>query len=169
MTPAGPVEAPPAPGFQPPPGPGVAPPFAAPPFDRSRRSLWIGLIVGGVGFVLCCAGGLFGFGLLVVASTDQTQLQVRQTVQTFIEAVRDEDLQKAHDQLCAQLAPRVSPEQIGAEFGQHPLAGYAIGPVRISGQTASVEAQLRYSDQAPRRYVFTLVPEGTDWKICRWQ
>src|SRR5437773_1280973 len=24
----------------PPPGPGVAPPFAAPPVDRSRRSLW---------------------------------------------------------------------------------------------------------------------------------
>src|SRR5437016_152585 len=42
----------------PPRGPGVAPPFAAPPTDRSRKSLWIGLGVGALLLVLCCVGGV---------------------------------------------------------------------------------------------------------------
>jgi hypothetical protein len=125
--------------------------------------------VGGVGFVLCCAGGLFGFGLLVVASNDQTQLQARQAVQAFLEAVQQEDYQTAHDMLCANLAGRISSETIQTEFGQHRISGYTIGSVRAGGRTVSVDAELRFSDLPPRTVVFTLVPEGTDLKICGWQ
>src|SRR5690348_7047319 len=104
MTPAVAVEGP-----EPPPqGPGVTPPFAAPPVDRSRRSLWIGLIVGGLALVLCCAGGLFGFGLVVVAGTNQQQQQAKDTVSTFLKDAQNQDFEQAHSLLCAQLARRAT-------------------------------------------------------------
>jgi Domain of unknown function (DUF4878) len=155
--------------YPPPPGPGVAPPFAAPPLDRSRRSLWIGLIVGGVAFVLCCAGGLFGFGLLVVAGNDQTQMQAQRTVQTFVVAVHDENYAKARSLLCTDLLRHTSTQALRNEWGQHQISRYEISPGDISGQNATVTATLDYTDQAPRTYTFTLVPEGTSWKICGWQ
>jgi hypothetical protein len=155
-------------GYPPPPGPGVAPPFAAPPLDRSRRSLWIGLIVGGAGFVLCCVGGLFGFGLLAVAGNDQIQLQVKQTVQQFVDAVRDGNYPLAHEQLCESQAARVPPSGIRAQFGQEPLIRAAIGQPRVSSRQATVDVELQYADSS-RTYTFTLVPEGTEWKICDWR
>ena len=53
----------------PPPGPGAAPPFAAPPTDKNKRGLWIGLGVGGLVLLLCCVGGIFGVGVLYVNAT----------------------------------------------------------------------------------------------------
>ncbi len=169
--PSGPVTAPPPSGpvTAPPPGPGVAPPFAAPPIDRSRRSLWIGLAVGGVALVLCCAGGLFGFGLLVVAGNDQVEQQAKRSVEAFVEAVRDRDFKRAHDQLCSDLAERVSPDAVESEFGQHAIITSTIGTIRIGGRAVTVDADLNYADRGPRTYVFTLVSEAGDLKICDWR
>jgi hypothetical protein len=187
MTPAGPMFPPPGPGVAPPvprsvppppanpdvppppAGPGVAPPFAAPPVDRSRRSVWIGLTVGGVAILLCCAGGLFGFGLLVVAGNDQVQKQARQTVQAFLEAVRDDDTEQARQQLCTDLADNVSSERIASDFVPEPIQSFAIGTVRVGSQTVTVDAQVRYSGQSPRTFVFTLVSQQTELKICGWR
>jgi hypothetical protein len=169
MTPVGPVGAGAAAGYAPPPGPGVAPPFAAPPLDRSRRGLWIGLIVGGIGFVLCCVGGLFGFGLLTVAGNDQIQLQVKQTVEQFVDAVHDGNYPLAHEQLCESKAVQVSQSGLQSEFGQETLIRAAIGQPRVSARQATVDVELQYANSSPRTYAFTLVPEGTEWKICNWQ
>jgi hypothetical protein len=186
MTPEGPTAAQPGPGFgppfappsgpgvappsaRPPSGPGVAPPFAAPPVDRNRRSLWIGLAVGGVALVLCCAGGILGFGLLVVAGNDQAQKQAKQSVEAFLDAVQDRNYQKAHEQICEQVAGQVLAEDIEAEFGQPAVTGHSLGTTRVGSQTVTVEAQLHYADRGPQDYLFTLVPEKTEFKICHWR
>ena len=84
----------------PPRGPGVAPPFAAPPTDRNRRGLWIGLGVGGLVLVLCCVGGLFGFGLILVSGAEKVKTEAHQVVTDYLSALQREDYNKAYDLLC---------------------------------------------------------------------
>src|SRR4051794_15605559 len=68
----------------PPPGPGVTPPFTAPPSDRDRRGLWLGLGVAAVMLVLCCVGGAVGVGLLAVSTSRQVQTTARATVVRYL-------------------------------------------------------------------------------------
>jgi hypothetical protein len=153
----------------PPPGPGVAPPFAAPPVDRSRRGLWIGLIGGGLALLLCCGGGLFGLGVMVVAGTNQAQEQAKDQVSAFITDVHNQEYQKAHDLLCSSLAQRTTAESIASEFGGNTISGYSIGQTRIGGSTVTVDATVNYADQAARQYEFSLVQEGQQLRICGWR
>ena len=68
----------------PPPGPGAAPPFAAPPTDRNKRGLWIGLIAGGLALVLCCVGGVFGIAVLAAIFANQGSYF---TAETFMDGL----------------------------------------------------------------------------------
>jgi hypothetical protein len=164
MTPAVAVQGP----EPPPPGPGVTPPFAAPPIDRSRRSLWIGLIAGGLALVLCCAGGLFGFGLVVVAGTNQQSQQARDAVTAFLTAAQDQDFERAGAQLCAQVARRGT-EVVEAEFGQERIASYSIGQVQLGNASVSVPANVSYGSGAVKQYLFGLIQERSELKICGWR
>jgi hypothetical protein len=162
--PTGPGIAPPAPT-----GPGVAPPFAAPPVDRSQRGLWIGLTVGALALVLCCAGGLFGFGLLVVAGTDQAEREARQAVDRFVAALKEQDYEAALGQMCDAFVRRSSAETIEVEFGGHEITGHRVGNLQVGNTRATADVEIQYADQVARRYRFTLVAEDNRLKVCGWQ
>ena len=104
----------------PPPGPGVAPPFPAPPTDRSRRGLWIGLGVGALALVVCCAGGLFGIGLIIVNGTDLVRRQARDAVGVYLQALVDRDYDRAYNLLCASRRAQTSPELFTEEQRRAP-------------------------------------------------
>src|SRR5437899_7527140 len=85
----------------PPPGPGVRTPFAAPPTERDRKRLWISLGVGALLLVLCCAGGIVGFGALVVAQNKAIPQEAVTVVDRDLSGLRARNYQQAYDQLCA--------------------------------------------------------------------
>jgi hypothetical protein len=79
---------PPSSAPPPPPGPGVQAPFVAPPTDGARQRRWwaVGLSVGVA--VLCCVGGLFGTGGLVVLGGRMVIDSTRAVVIRHLTAVR---------------------------------------------------------------------------------
>jgi hypothetical protein len=165
MTPAVAVEGP----EPPPPGPGVTPPFAAPPVDRSRRSLWIGLIAGGIALVLCCAGGLFGLGLVVVAGTNQQQRMAKDSVTAFLTAAQNQDFDRAYSLLCSQQARRATPNDIASEFGRQRIDRFSVGQARLGSRSVTVPAEVDYASGSATTYQFTLIQESAQMKICGWR
>jgi len=148
----------------PPPGPCAAPPFAAPPTDRNKRGLWIGLIAGGLALVLCCVGGVFGIAVLVVGSTQQAKNQATTSVTNYLNAVHDEDWEAAHRELCSRLAARYSPEQLEVQEGQLRFTSYTLDEPVIS-DAVTVLAHLNTSSGEVQRQ-FLLESEGTRLAIC---
>jgi hypothetical protein len=151
----------------PPPGPGVAPPFAAPPTDRNRRGLWIGLGVGAVALVLCCVGGLSGLVFVLVASSQQVSQQATGVVTTYLNALRDHDARKAHAQLCQERARQIRVADLDAESRRNPIARYSLEQPRFA-QAVEVDTHVTYVSGTTRLIRFELVTEGQgqDLKIC---
>jgi hypothetical protein len=148
----------------PPPGPGAAPPFAAPPTDRNKRGLWIGLVVGGLLLVLCCVGGVVGIGVVIVGSTEQAKRDATATVERYLDAVLDQDWDLAHQELCAGYAARFSPSQLAAAERRQPFTQYALDEPTLS-ETVDVLAHLNTSSGEAVR-LFRLDTEGTRLAIC---
>jgi hypothetical protein len=148
----------------PPPGPGAAPPFAAPPTDRNKRGLWIGLIVGGLALVLCCVGGVFGIGVLVVGSTEQAKNQATTSVTNYLNATHDGDWEAARRELCSRLAARYSAAQLEAQEAQLRFTSYTLDEPVIA-DAVEVLAHLNTSSGEVQR-LFLLDTEGTRLAIC---
>jgi len=110
----------------PPPGPGAAPPFAAPPTDRNKRGLWIGLSAGFVLLALCCVGAIVGVGALVVFGTEEAKKEATATVERYLDAVMAEEWTLAHDELCPSLAARVTASQLAQQESRQPFTQYAL-------------------------------------------
>jgi hypothetical protein len=149
----------------PPPGPGVAPPFAAPPADRSRRALWIGLGVGGALLLLCCVGGLFGIGVLVVSTTEEAKRQASKVVTVYLDALRAGDYRTAHAQYCDSLADDVSREELAAQARREPFSDYSLDEPRFI-EYIEVTARLLTSGGERRRTFLVDTAGGQDLKIC---
>jgi hypothetical protein len=127
----------------PPPGPGVRAPFASPPTERDRKRMWIGLSVGAALLVLCCGGGIVGFGGLVVARTRALPREAVAVVDQYLSGLRDGDYKQAYDQLCGQR--RAQESLAGFTARQRDLPGldeYTIGQPRILGSEVVVRAQI---------------------------
>jgi len=152
----------------PPRGPGVTPPFAAPPTDRNRRGLWIGLGVGGLVLVLCCVGGLFGFGLILVSGTEKVKTEAHQVVDDYLLALQREQYDKAYDLLCPALTAHESPQEYAARQSRlpHPLS-YEVGQAEI-GNAIVVPATVRYDSGDTRLLRFRLTQDTStgDLKVC---
>jgi hypothetical protein len=167
---AGPPGGPGEPGVPlPPPGPGVTPPFTAPPADRNRRGLWIGLGVGALVLVLCCAGTLGGFGLLLVGTTKQVQKQATQVVGDYLDALETGDYDTAYSLLCSDVRGQVTAGEFTRLQAARPgPTGYRLLPPEI-GNTIIVPADVRYADGTSARSRYELKQEsgGQELRICR--
>ncbi|MGC9669298.1 hypothetical protein ACNTMW_22405 [Planosporangium sp. 12N6] len=153
---------------EPPPGPGVTPPFAAPPTDRDRRGLWIGLGLGALVLVLCCVGGLAGFGLLAVSGTRQVQTQATEEVSGYLDAIEAADYDAAYSHLCSPMKRQVSRAEFAARQEDGPrLTSYVVHQPQV-GNTIVVPADLRYQDGTSSLHRYRLRQESgsQELRIC---
>jgi hypothetical protein len=153
----------------PPPGPGVRVPFGAPPGERDRRRLWIGLGVGGALLALCCVGGIFGFGALVVQTSRGLLSEATTVVGNYLGALRDGDYPTAYDQLCATVRRDVSLDQFETtQRDLAPIVSFTLRQPRAQGSSVWVQAQVT-RENSLENPDFRLVQEGrgtTALKIC---
>ncbi len=153
----------------PPPGPGVQVPFAAPPTERDRKRLWIGLGVGAALLVLCCGGGAFGIGALVVNRTNALRTEAVAVVRQYLNDLRQERFSSAYRLLCASLGDNLSQAEYTARVRSRPrVTDFSVGPVTLSGSEVLVPAEVQGEDGSTRHPMFTLVEEGDPpgLKIC---
>lgn len=153
---------------EPPPGPGVTPPFTAPPADRNRRGLWIGLGIGALAIVLCCVGGVFGFGLLAVNTSKQLETNATEVVRGYLDALEGRDYDKAYSYLCPAITGRLSANEFAQQQQTRPRpVDYRLEKPQI-GNTIVVPANVSYSDGSSvlRRYTLSQKPGTTDLQIC---
>ncbi|GII24605.1 Rv0361 family membrane protein [Planosporangium mesophilum] len=152
----------------PPPGPGVTPPFTAPPVDRNRGGLWIGLGVGALVLVLCCVGGLAGFGLLTVGGIRQLETQATEEVSGYLDALEAGDYDAAYSHLCSDLKRNLTSTEFAARQRDEPqIMSYRIQQPQV-GNTVIVPAEVRYEDgtSALRRYEVRQEPGGQELRVC---
>jgi hypothetical protein len=152
----------------PPPGPGVTPPFTAPPTDRNRRGLWIGLGAGVLVLLLCCAGGLASLGLLIVGTNKQIQTQATDTVRAHLDALETRDYDTAYSYLCSAMKKQVTIGEFTARQEAGPrLMAYVLHQPQI-GNAIVVPADVRYEDgtAVSRRYELRQESGGQELRIC---
>ncbi|MBT8223886.1 MAG: hypothetical protein HKP61_04375 [Dactylosporangium sp.] len=145
-----------------PPGPGVEPPFAAPPTQRDPKKLWIGLGIGALAVVLCCAGGIFGFGVLVAGTVKETEIGARQLAADYLGALKDEDYPAAYRLLCGDITGRQSARAFAREASRDPVVGFTIGELVNDPSELVVRASVRYTRQGTRsrEYIITSGLDG---------
>jgi hypothetical protein len=148
-------------------GPGVTPPFPAPPTDRNRRGLWIGLGVGALVLVLCCGGGLFGVGVVLVNGTDQVKRQAANTVDQYYGALVTRDYEQAYGLLCPAITQGMSAEEFVTRERRnlHPVQ-YSVGAAEL-GNAIVVPTTVTYEGGAvtQRRIRVQQAGSGT-LKVC---
>lgn len=152
-----------------PPGPGVRPPFAAPPAERDRRRLWIGIAVGVVALLLCCGGGVVAFGALSVAGANQIRQESRNTVTGYLTALRDREWGTAYSLTCSTRRNVQSLEEFAtAQQDQPRVTSWTLGDTEISGSTVIQPADVRYADATGRTVRFRLIRDGSTagLKVC---
>ena len=149
----------------PPRGPGVAPPFAAPPTDRDNKSLWIGLSVGALLLVLCCAGGIGGI-VLLNANGGLAQAQASQLVAAYLDAVMEEDYGGAYDLLCEEQTSQTNRTEFRRLVSRNPIESYEIGDVTVQGREFLVTAQVKATGRAAETRGYRVVQESTEFKVC---
>ena len=135
--------APPGVGVPPPPaGPGVAPPFAAPPSDKNKRGLWIGLGVGGLVLVLCCIGSVVGIGVVIAGGVETTKRHATTLATEYLKRVQGGDYGAARALLCQPLQQKVSTTQLAARYRDRPFDSFRLQEPSLSGSEISITATL---------------------------
>lgn len=138
--------APAGPAPRPPDGPGVQPPFSAPPRDQNRRGLWIGLALGAVASVVCCVGGVAGFGLLALGSAEQLSRAATATVTSYYQALEDKDYLRAYGYLCRDLTRRLTPDEYATlERGAPGVLAFQVGKP-MTAPELTVPVHVEYAD-----------------------
>jgi hypothetical protein len=155
----------------PPPGPGVRVPFGAPPGERDRRRLWIGLGVGGGLLGLCCVAGVLGTGAVLVQTGNDMRRQATLVVDRYLLDLRESDYSSAFGRYCSALRAQTSfAEFETAEERRTPVSSYTLGKPRPSGSAIWVRAEVVRKDGQRQTPDFKLVQEGetaTSLKICQ--
>src|SRR5215470_1555921 len=92
----------------PPPGPGVQPPFVAPPTDGARQRRWLAIGLAAASALLCCVGGLFGLGGVVVLGGRAVIDEAKLAVTNYLTAVERQNYAGAYRLLCDQIQARTT-------------------------------------------------------------
>ena len=156
-----------APGFggppvvpPPPAGPGVQAPFATPPTERDRKRLWIGLGVGAALLVVCCGGGAFGFGALLVNRAGALRTEAVAVVRQYLNDLRAESYSSAYRLLCSDLRNNMNQAEFTSREHDRPrVVQFAIGSASLSGSQVLVPAEVVGEDGSTRHPTFALVEE----------
>jgi hypothetical protein len=129
--------------------------------------MWIGLGVGGAALLLCCVGGVFGFGALVVVSERALPAQARTVVQDYLDGLASGDYTKAYDQVCTRRQNVESLSQFTEREREYPaIAGFTVGnAVQVSNQF-QVPAQVRTKDGDSQTEQYAVVPETGALRVC---
>jgi hypothetical protein len=164
MMPSAPPDAVPAP----PPGPGAVAPFAAPPRDRDRRGLWIGLGAGGLVLALCCVGGFLGIVFLIPVANDLGKAQVAAVVRDYLTALQNQDYETAHDEyLCNKEQSNHSVAWFEDHYGAAKVTGFTVSDndVRFE-QDILVLARVTQQGLAPQTMRYVMSQDGARYVIC---
>ena len=145
----------------PPPGPGVQAPFAAPPTERDRKRLWIGLGVGAALLVLCCGGGAFGIGALVVARTDALRSEGTAVVRQYLDGLRDGDYRHSYNLLCGDLRATMTPTTFSSQQEREPhVVSYTLQEPQLTGTGVAVGADVTTTGGGTGHREFELVEDA---------
>jgi hypothetical protein len=150
-----------------PPGPGAQAPFAAPPTDGNRRRLGIGLAIGGVVLVLCCAGSVFGIRTLVTTSVQAAKNQAVKTVTAYLGHWEHREYDKAYDLLCDARQQDESLADFTARLAADPLDGYTVGLAEIDANAVRVNTTLDIAATGPEPRAYEVITQATQTgSIC---
>jgi hypothetical protein len=151
----------------PPPGPGVAPPFIAPPTDGARQRRWVAVVLAGVAALVCCAGGIFGVGALVVFGTQATVDATRTTVRKYLTAIEEHDYDKAYQLLCPSRRQQVSEPEFIDTARLMNFVSFDVGQPEL-GTPIIVPATLHYPGGRDEAYRFLLEQDTStaDYTVC---
>jgi hypothetical protein len=144
-------------------------PFTAPPTERNRKRLWITLGVTGALLLLCCVGGVVGFGALVVRTSRTIEASSVNVVHNYLEGLRTRDFDRSYDQLCQRARQDTSRSQFKSTQQERPtLSSYTIGKPTTESSGVSVPANLQFTTGSTANAEFLLVTEGSidSVKIC---
>jgi hypothetical protein len=150
----------------PPPGPGVTTPFAAPPRDRDNKGLFIGLGIGGLVIVLCCVGGILGFGLLSSGSDSLVRGQASAVVEAYLQDLVDENYPDAYGQLCSQVTEKITESDFSRRVRSPHLQSFQVEGATIGQTEITVTVATTYEGQGAQRQLFPVVQDGTSLKVC---
>ena len=154
--------------YAPPPGPGVQPPFVAPPTDGSRQRRWLAIGLASAAALLCCVGGLFGLGALVVLGNQTVQDEATGVVTDYLTAVRDEEYVDAWALLCESEQDRTPLSDLARSYQDGPkLAAFEVNDLDTS-RGLVVSATLHYENGDRDDVRFRLEQETSTgrFKVC---
>lgn len=157
-----------APGTWPgvPPGPGVAPLFAAPPTQRDAKRTWIGVGIGALVLVLCCAGGLTGGWVLIAGGMRETRVQAQHTVTNYLQALKQANYSTAYGMLCSELRAGESYSGYIRRHRADPVTGFTVGEVMDTSSGMAVAATVDFSQQQGVARQFVVSGDATDMHVC---
>jgi hypothetical protein len=139
----------------------VQAPFATPPTERDRKRLWIGLGVGAALLLLCCGGGVFGIGTLVVSRTNALRSEAVSVVQQYLTDLRTANFAGAYRLLCSPLQGTMTQaEYTSRERARPRVTDFTVGPTSFSGSEVLVMASVQTEDGVARHPTFALIAEG---------
>lgn len=149
----------------PPPGPGVQPPFVAPPTDGTRQRRWIAIGIAGGLALLCCVGGLIGFGGLAVLGTQVILNDAKAVVTDYLTALQNEEYDKAYDLLCVRQRSQTSASEFAESFAnEKEISSFDVGDPEAEN-VVTVPATLHYADGTDRDVRFHLDQDSSTGKF----
>jgi hypothetical protein len=138
----------------------------APRPRRRRRILLIVVVV----LVACCSGTIVT-SLALVKWLRLDPGPAKSATEAFLSDLERDDTGAAYPRLCAAVRARLSADAFAATVHAQPrLRGHqhVEGTVaRVNGHaTAQITEDLTREGNAQERHTFTLVQEGTAWRLC---
>ena len=138
-----------------------------PPLPRkSRAGLWIGLGVGAL-VLICCVGGVLGFGGLIWAGMEVDKQQSVAALEEHLDAVKSEEFDLVYDNLCAEAKDGLGRAEYADKAGAAPqLLSYRIGDISRADDGDAIgydiEVDLTFDDGVRRTDTYFVFTEGLD-------
>jgi hypothetical protein len=124
----------------------------------------------GAAVLLCCVGGLFGIGGLVVFGTQMVVDEARTTVHDYLSAIEDDNFDAAYELLCDARRGQVTRNQFIDSVASWDFIAFDVGQPQIDS-SVTVPATLRFADHTSQDVRFFLDQDRKtgDFKVCGQQ